>query len=677
MCALCMLPTTHTEEIILIQNYLGFYGYIDPGTGYVLGPIIPQILAFLIGICLSFWLFIKNSFFFFRKKNIFLILVIILIGIVGFFGYNYYSMTQQNKTDKKLVVIAIDGLDPKIIDQGIQQGRLPNIKKLRESGYFSKLNTVIPPQSPVAWASFITGKNPQKHKIYDFITRDPKDYSLNLSYSDNKPFAWMTEPYWEITSKNNIPVTSLFLPDMYPAPSKMNGKALAGMGVPDITGTQGSLTLLTTHKYSKDFRGKVINIKNQKKQTVNVQGPKYQDFGNIKTSSISFEIEKESKSVTIYVQNQKIKLNKGEFSDWVKFSFDAGFLNKVEGIGKFYLKSTGPDFEIYLSPINFSPNKPLRPISYPASYAKDLASEYGLYYTQGLPIDSWALEQNVMDEKAFLAHTESILKEREKIYFGELSKFKSGIFIGYFGFTDSISHMFWRFKDKEGPYKDTIMDYYQKMDNVIGQTMVQTDPNTQIVILSDHGFDSFDYEVNLNSWLYQNGYIVLKPGYKNTTELFDGIDWSKTKAFSSGYNGIFINLKGRERDGIVTMSDYDNLVNEISGKLLKEINPATNAPIVKQMYTARELGTEKNDQASPDLFVGFYKGARASWDSAVGKVTNEVVRPRQSKWSGDHLFDPSEVPGVLISNKNIPLKNPKITQVMPYILGLFTKQLKH
>jgi predicted AlkP superfamily phosphohydrolase/phosphomutase len=650
------------------------FGYIDPSSGYVLGPIIPQILAFLGAIFLGIWMFIKNSFLFFQKKNYFIILLLLLLAIIGFFLYKY-GMTNKQTDDKKIVVIAIDGLDPKIINEGIETGRLPNIKKLKNSGYYSPLGTTIPPQSPVAWASFITGQAPQKHKIYDFITRDPKDYSLGLSYSDNKPFTWQTEPFWVQTTNKNIHVTSLFLPDMYPAPSKMNGKIIAGMGVPDILGTQGSLTLLTTRDYShtKDFRGKIVTLQNQDEQTVNIEGPKYKDVKGVKTATIPVRVKKTSNTVAVLVQGKEIKLNKGEFSEWVTFKFDAGFLNKVEGIGKFYLKNTGSELEIYLSPINFSPNKPLRPISYPSSYAKDLAREYGLFYTQGLPIDSWALEQGILDEKAFLSHTESILKERQKIYFGELNKFKSGIFIGYFGFADTISHMFWRYRGEDGPYKDTILEYYQLMDGIIGQTMMQLPENTQLIVLSDHGFDSFDYEVNLNSWLYREGYIVLKEGEKGTSELYEGIDWEKTKAFSAGYNGIFLNLKGREKNGSVEQEESSALQKEISQKLLEETHPETGEKLIKKVYLAADLGTDKNDQSSPDLFVGFYKGARASWDSAVGITNDEVIRPRKSKWSGDHLFDPTEVPGVLISNTKLPFKNPAITDIMPYILGEFGK----
>lgn len=671
MCALCQLPTTHQSEMVLVSGYLR---YIDPGSGYVLGPIIPAIFTFLGGLLLSAGLFFKRSFFFFNRKKSLILATILAILVLGYFGFKYMSKIKQ-ESGKKIIVLAIDGLDPKIIEEGIQQGLLPNIKKLKGEGYFSELQTTIPPQSPVAWASFITGEAPQKHKIYDFITRDPANYNLNVSYSDSTKFKWLAEPFWKKTTQKNIPIVSLFLPDTYLDQSNINGKMIAGMGVPDLLGTQGSLTLFTTHDYSekKDFRGKIVSIKNQDSQTVSIPGPKYKDFKDVKTAEIPLTIEKAKTGVKLTVQNQTIPLKSHEFSDWVTLKFDAGLFNKVEGIAKFYLKSAGSEFEIYLSPINFNPQKPLKQISSPASYAKDLAKEYGLFYTQGLPIDSWAFEQDIMDEKAFLAHIDSILTEREKIYFGELQKFHNGIFIGYFGIVDSVAHMFWRYRGQQGPYEKTILSYYQKIDGIIGQTMVQMDRNTSLIILSDHGFDSFDYEVNVNSWLYKEGYIVLKPGITSTTELFDGIDWTKTRAFSAGYNGIFINLKGREKGGIVDASSDDSLVAELSQKLLKSQNPFTNRPLVKHVYTAHDLKTDKNDLSSPDLFIGFYKGARASWDSAVGIVNEEVVRERKSKWSGDHLFDPTEVPGVLISNKQLSLKKPGITQVMPYILEMFNK----
>ena len=195
-----------------------------------------------------------------------------------------------------------------------------------------------------------------------------------------------------------------------------------------------------------------------------------------------------------------------------------------------------------------------------------------------------------------------------------------------------------------------------------------------LIILSDHGFKSFDYEINLNSWLMENGYLILKDNKLEGEELLEDVDWSKTKAYAIGYNGIYLNLKGREKSGIVTKKERNSLEKEISAKLLEFKNPFTDTAVVKKVYTRKELGISDSDSNAPDLSIGFYAGIRSSWDSAVGAVTKNIISERKSKWSGDHLFDPSEVPGVLLVNRKIKITNPSITDVLPTILGLLNTQ---
>ena len=439
---------------------------------------------------------------------------------------------------------------------------------------------------------------------------------------------------------------------------------ISGMGTPDVLGTAGKYTLFTTKSLNPQSRGKQIMVKNEPVIETAIEGPKYNAFSERKVVTLPLKIERDitKKTVTLSVKNQTINLNEGQFSDWVKLEFKIDFFTRIPGIAKFYLKQAAPDFELYLSPINFDPENPLKPISYPASYSKKLAREYGLFYTQGLPHDTWALEEGVFDDKKFLENADSIFEERRKIYFGELDKFKSGIFFNYIGVTDTISHMFWR-------KPEVILSYYQKVDELVGETLNRLDDNDVLIILSDHGFAGFDYEFNLNSWLRDNGYLVLEKGTEGK-ELLDNIDWSKTKAYAIGYNGIYFNLKGREKEGIVDKKETKILGEEIKQKLLRYINPENKKKVIKNIYFKEELGVKDDDLNSPDLFVGYYKGVRSSWDTAVGATPKKIIKKRESKWSGDHLFDATEIPGILFSNKKIIVKDPKITDVIPLVLKL-------
>jgi len=318
-----------------------------------------------------------------------------------------------------------------------------------------------------------------------------------------------------------------------------------------------------------------------------------------------------------------------------------------------------------MSPINIDPKNPDKLISYPKNYSRHLADRYGLFYTQGLPHDTFALEEGVLTEEAFLENTESIFLERKNIFLKELEGFQSGVIFNYVGVTDTISHMYWRFLDKKNSkYKNTILSYYQKIDTLVGETLKHLKPNDGLIILSDHGFGPFDFEFNLNSWLKEMRLLHLKNKDREGKELLENIDWSITKAYAVGYNGIYLNLIGREGQGTIKNKDKEKLKKTIKTELLKTINPLNGTKLVKNIYFKEELGIEPKDNKSPDIFVGYYKGARASWDTAVGKTPKEVFLKRTSKWRGDHLFDASEVPGVLFLNKRHDLKNFKITDTI-------------
>ena len=236
---------------------------------------------------------------------------------------------------------------------------------------------------------------------------------------------------------------------------------------------------------------------------------------------------------------------------------------------------------------------------------------------------------------------------------------------------DTISHMFWRYRsDPSSKYYDTINQYYDKMDRIVGETLKNIDKDTTFIVLSDHGFYSFDYEINVNTYLMDEGYLVLKEGAAGTGPLYESVDWSRTKAYAAGYNSVYFNVKGREAQGIVEQKDIPALQKELVSSFTNLSNPETGSKVVKHTYTREEMKIKEGNQNAPDLILGFYKGIRSSWDSAIGATTPEMIVKRESKWSGDHLFDPTEVPGVLFSNKKMNLKNPGITDVVAKVLPL-------
>jgi len=592
---------------------------------------------------------------------------------------------------KRVIILAIDAMDPKITEQLIQVGKLPNLSYLKTAGTYSHLKTTIPAESVVAWSSFITGLNPGSHGIFDFIMRTPQNYqpylSLNETSSAKGKMRIQTrrkgEPFWNILSRRKVPCFIYFCPNTFP-PDAVFGKMISGMGVTDITGTMGTYSFYTSKELSEEDRhnrGKIIHTE-PKGNIIDTEiyGPKISTGALVKEGSVSLRITllPETKRITLRWQGNQFDLEEGSWSDWQKLSFKVGPLRKIYGIMRFYLKSIKPDFQLYVSPINFDPQRPLFPISYPHNTSRKLAKKVGLYYTQGMPHDTWALTENKIDEKAFLEQVDEVLNERKKILKEELKEYKSGLFFFYFDTLDTVQHMFWRFLDTQHPlyernslYQDTVFKYYEKIDQIIGEALKNTDKDTTLIVLSDHGFSSFRRAVHLNHWLLENGYLFLKKGITEGRDFFEGVDWSKTKAYALGFGGIYLNRIGREYYGIVGESEANDLKKEIKERLGKFQDPKTSGIVVKNIYAQEDVfkGPYIND--SPDLFVGFNEGYRASWQTALGGVPNLLIEDNNRKWSGDHLIDSNLVPGVIFMNKKMDLNNPSIIDIAPTILYLF------
>ncbi|MBU4149696.1 MAG: alkaline phosphatase family protein, partial [Candidatus Omnitrophica bacterium] len=395
---------------------------------------------------------------------------------------------KEPQFDKKVIILGFDGLSPEIIEPMMREGRLPNFSRLKEQGSYRRLTTTNPSQSPVAWAGFATGQNPGKNGIFDFIVRDPRTYKLDLSLSSiekGKPNRVIkSKCFWQYTSEEKIPSVIITCPVTFP-PDKIYGRMLSGIGVPDILGTEGTFTFYTTESLNKnkDIRGKVFQVGKTPVMIMNLIGPKVAALGG-KTDNvrIPFKIilQEDKNSVIVEYQKHRFELKTSQWSDWKEVSFKLGLFRKVKGIFKFYLVETEPEFKLYISPINFDPRGPFFQISYPKNYSRLLADNIGLYYTQGMPIDTWAVNEKRLTEKPLLEQANEVLREKKAMLDFELNRFKKGILFCYFESPDIIQHMFWRYTDPEHPlyeenapreYKEMIQNWYKKMDDTLGSVI--------------------------------------------------------------------------------------------------------------------------------------------------------------------------------------------------------------
>lgn len=580
---------------------------------------------------------------------------------------------------KKVIVIGLDGLDPTIVESMLERGELSNLARIRQMGSYSRLKTTYPAQTPVAWSSFATGTNPGGHGIFDFISRDPATYlpDAALSRFERPKNAFAAPqvvnqrkgvPVWQVLSQAGVPSTVLRCPCTFP-PDQFNGRMISGVGVPDLRGSQNKGTFYTqdsnvqaseseqivTLARGMDFKTHIIGPRNTK------QSPPADTKAEIR---VLVKEGEQSLQFETGGTPAKIEVSQGCWSEWVRFKFKISMLQSVTGIARFYVHQIDPSVEFYVSAVNFDPSAPLYPISSPAAYAKELSGAIGLFSTLGMAEDHNGLNNGRFGERAYLAQCELVIAERERMMRHELERFSEGLFFLLYDTPDRVQHMLWRFRDPEHPgfepdlakdFSKLIEQHYSRCDQLLTPVLDKVDENTLLIVLSDHGFNTFRRAFDTNTWLHKNGLLALRNGSKPSEDLgeaFAAVDWSRTYAYAVGLGGIYLNLKGREREGILEEgTEAERVRNAIQLGVSEVVDSQTQAKAVRSISRREEIYCGPYAANAPDLLVNFAPGFRVSWQSAVGGFANSLIEDNMRKWSGDHIIDPDAVPGILFMNQ--------------------------
>ncbi|MCP4717676.1 MAG: nucleotide pyrophosphatase [Deltaproteobacteria bacterium] len=615
-----------------------------------------------------------------------------------------YRKIWARSSCKKIVILGLDGMDHSLTTKWLDEGKLPNFARLRDQGCFKPLATTVPSISPVAWSSFQTGVNPGKHNIFDFLTRDRRTYAAKLSSTDIRGASRSFSigkyriplggadirllrkgiPFWKILGENGIFSNIIRVPITFP-PEQFKGLQLSAMCTPDIRGTQGMFSYFSSAQPDTvdNTEGEFFNInRNGNKICGELTGPTDPMRKSEQVLTCPFEIaDNNNQPAILNISGGKYQLSPGKYTPWVRVSFKGSLGVTISGICKFLLVSMTPEFKMYVTPINIDPDKPAMPISHPKVFATYLAKRQGPFATLGLAEDSWALNEKLISDDDFFEQCIQADRERETMFFDALDNVKQGLCVCVFDGTDRVQHAFWRQMDKGHPAysgdtlasgKPAIEEIYRRADKLVGTVMQKCEAEgSLLMVISDHGFNVFRYGIDLNRWLEENGYLKLKGGGRYKKNLA-GVDWSQTRAFAIGLSGIFLNLKGREAQGIVdSKTEAPHLRDEIAAKLLELQDDLRNQPVVKQVYNAWKVYTGPYKNNAPDLLVGYQVGYRSSWETAVGQVTDRVLHDNTKAWSGDHCIDPSLVPGVLFSNRPITAERPRLMDIGPTVLKLF------
>lgn len=669
--------------LLLAATVLPASAYIGPGAGFA---FLSSFLVLFLTFFLALFSFLSWPFrFLFRLMR----------------GQKVYRKSRISR----MVILGLDGMEPSLVERFMAEGKLPHFAELKRQGSYTRLATTIPAISPVAWSSFMTGCHPAKHNIFDFLSRDPKTYLPDLSSARigtpkrvlrlgkyriplSKPEIKglrRSVPFWKILGDCGIFSSILRIPITFP-PEKFRGHLLSGMCAPDLKGSQGTFSFYTSDPTRIRDRESGLNIPvtiSGNRIATYISGPEntlLRDSEEIRLP-LNITLDTENDEALLEVSGQKIRLKKKVFSDWVRLTFRPGLGLKIRGIGRFYISQIQPHFEMYLTPLSIDPEKPALPISSPFVYAVYLGKLLGSYVTLGEANDTWALNEGVLSEEAFLELAALNHQEWEAMLFNAIQKTKRGVVAAWFETTDSVQHMFFRYLDsahpalKSGEARMTaqvIEDLYKRMDDLVGRVMARMDERSLLLIMSDHGLKSFRRGINLNSWFLKNGYLQLKPGKTHSGEWFQDVHWERTRAYGLGLGGVYINQKGRESQGTVSEGqEKESLKRELIQKLSGLRDEATGETSINKVFDQDELPPGPYKDNCPDLIVGYNEGYRASWASVTGKVDGTVFEDNTKAWSGDHCIDPRIVPGILFCSSEINTKTPHIVDIAPTVLNLF------
>lgn len=599
---------------------------------------------------------------------------------------------------QKAIVLGLDGLEPDICEAMMARGELPNLARLRESGTYRRLETSMPALSPVAWSTFATGTDPSRHGIFDFIARDPRTYAPKLSSSEVYghprylrlgPFSFplgragvrglrRSRTFWSVLTDHGVFSSVLRVPITFPV-EKIDGVMVAGMCVPDMRGSQGSFTFITSEAASAPPGGVTVSIGSGGGE-VNVPGPSSPLKNETLTTPVSILRTTKrdgTERFELVAGKTRVPLTQGIYTPWVSLRFRAARGMTLSGIARFLPVSLNGSISVYVTPIQIDPERPAMPISHPPVFSIYLAKLLGPFGTLGLLEDTTALNDGAIDEQGFLDQAYLYHDERCAMWTHTLDRLRSGLAVCVFDVSDRLQHMFFRYLDPTHPanagkdvarHTDAVYDMYRRMDGLVGDTMRHVDEKTAIFVISDHGFKTFRRGVNLNAWLEREGLLVTRDG-EAPGEYLSAIDWSRTQAYALGLGGIFINRKGRERGGIVEAADADALKRRIREGLVA-LEDGSVRCIRRVIDVAKEWNGPYRD-GGPDLLPGYEVGYRVSWDCAKGAVLPELFEDNTKRWSGDHCMDSDVVPGVMFTNVSLSGDSARLMDMGPTILDLF------
>ena len=541
-----------------------------------------------------------------------------------------------------------------------ERGLTPNLSRLVEGRGYSRFEVANPPQSEVSWTSIATGLNPGQHGMFDFVHRDPSTYTPFLSLLPTqrkfgvtrfvRPFSART--IFDAVADQGYPATTLWWPGTFPARAESPVRTLPGLGTPDLLGRLGVGCLYTSDPEAPAKLGKTLvrrlTPEGSHRYSQEVVGPKQKKGSEEEALTVRMGLEiKDAHRAVLHMGRLTTPLSLGRWSPILDFEFRVNRLISIRAITRAILTEIGPITKLYMLPIQLHPLHSVWAYGTPGSFVRRTWEHCGPFLTLGWPQDTTGLEDGCINDEQFRSLCESIFSARACVLLHHLEEFREGLLASVFDTGDRIQHMYWRDRP------EVVEEWYAKYDALVGDVLARyplgNSGDQRLVILSDHGFERWEYGVHLNRWLIDHGYLASPLAESGDMK---SVDWRNTQAYAIGLNALYINVAEREGQGTVPIDRVHDLAQQIRSDLLRWEGPDGRA-VVQEVWLNQDVFIGDLAKYGPDLVIGYTPGYRASPDTGLGGWKAGALVPNRAHWGGDHCFDPRSVPGVLLANRDL------------------------
>ncbi|MCB9479739.1 MAG: alkaline phosphatase family protein [Deltaproteobacteria bacterium] len=569
---------------------------------------------------------------------------------------------------KRLFVIFLDGADEGFVRQALSDGLLPNLAAMAKTGTYSPLATSCPAESPVAFAEVLTGRNPGKHGLFDFLHRDPATRlpSIALFDYDGERFTNnLAAPTFCTPLKNaGIKTALVRIPSTFPPPDDAD-LVLSGLGVPDASGTWGRAQLFSKEAdASGDIFGTMRKTYRREHDhyLLDLDGP---------GATATLKVERTDDKFLL----NGVELPREAFGPWMRVTFENGKYALIA----VHVRLVDGTPEFLVTPCWTDPLHASLPACRPDDLARVLAEQHGDYPLAGWAEPNLLLAEGLIERRAFFEMCRRVADATDAHIFDILNNTDYDLVMANLEFFDRVAHAGF------GPAaaKDVqaqLMGVLVRFDAFVGKVR-DAHPDATLWIASDHGFAPWTRRVNVNRWLAENGYLradlaAPDPDLRTLAGegvFWSGVDWSRSRAYAVGLSKIYLNLEGREAGGIVAPGKpVRELKQELIERLTALRDPENGKAIFRRVLDAQRLYSGQALGRSGDLILCYNPGYRTDWASSLGGTGTPVVAANDREWSADHCgVDPELIPGIFFSASAIEGDGPALRDIAPSILRFF------